>query len=137
MPRPIPVHPLVVAALATACLACSDSPVDVDPLGAWGGEGVALQVTVEGGNLEFDCAVGTIDEPIEGGGRSFTLDGTFTLGFGGPEMEGMEPDIHPAIWMGVIEGDVMTLSGRFGDDETPLGPYRLRKEAQPLLRKCL
>ena len=58
MPRPIPVHPLVVAALATACLACSDSPVDVDPLGAWGGEGGALQVTVEEGNLEFDCAVG-------------------------------------------------------------------------------
>jgi hypothetical protein len=98
---------------------------------------VALQVTAEGGDLEFDCAAGTIDEPVEGEGGSFTLVGTFTLGFGGPDMEGREPDVHRAVWMGVIEGDVMTLSGRFGDEETPLGPYRLRKDAPPLLRRCL
>ena len=141
MSRILSTEPLLtlvpLLALVLALSACDGTPADVDPLGSWGGEGIALLVSVAGGELEFDCAVGTIDEPVADPGGGFTLVGTFTLGFGGPAIEGQEPEVRPATWTGSISGDRMTLGGRFGDDDTPLGPYQLRKGEDPLLRKCL
>lgn len=116
---------------------CDSNPAQVDPLGEWGGEGVSLLVTAAGGELEFDCAVGTIAPPVADPGGGFEQTGTFTLGFGGPDVEGREPDVRSAVWSGTIRGDRMSLSGHFEPDETPVGPFELRKNAEPLLRKCL
>ena len=122
--------------LAVALVACEATPVAVDPVGSWGGEGIALVVTPDGGSLDFDCAAGTFDDPLPDPLRSFTVGGTFTLGFGGPDIEGREPDVQPATWTGAVRGGELTLTGVFGQENTPLGPYRLRKGEDPLLRRC-
>jgi len=124
--------------LVLVTLACGGSPTAVDPVGAWGGEGLALDVDQDGAVLEFDCAVGTIDVPFEfDGAERFELTGTFTLGQGGPAREGEEPTPQSAVYTGVVRGEVMTLEGRFGPDDIEIGPYLLRKGQTPLLRKCL
>lgn len=117
--------------------ACSDTPSAVDPLGPWGGEGIRLEIVATGGTMEFDCATGTIDAPLlldEDG--TFSLPGTFTLGHGGPDIEGQEPVPVPATFGGSVLGDRMTLEGRFGPQDTRIGPYTLGKGQDPLLRKC-
>ena len=131
-------HWAVAFLTATALLgACDGTPTAVDPVGSWGGEGIRLDVAAAGGTLEFDCAVGTIDAPLvldENG--AFVLPGTFTLGHGGPDIEGQEPVPVEATFTGTVAGDRMTLEGRFGAEDTRIGPYSLRKDRDPLLREC-
>ena len=45
----------------------------------WGGEHIEMEVTRDGATLEFDCATGTIAEPlpVHSQGR-FSVKGTFT-----------------------------------------------------------
>ncbi len=124
--------------LATALVACDDTPTAVDPEGNWGGEGLLVQVTAQGATLEFDCATGTIDVPfVWASDGSFRLTGTFTLGTGGPVMEGHEPEPQPAVYSGQVTGDRMRIGGTFGDDDTPIGPHTVRKGQNELLRRCL
>ena len=109
----------------------------VDPLGLWGGEGIRLEIAPTGGALEFDCAAGTFDAPLVLDGEgTFALPGTFTLGHGGPDIEGQEPIPVAATFVGSVAGDRMTLEGRFGAEDMRIGPYSLRKGQDPLLRKC-
>ena len=44
----------------------------------WGGDHVRLEVTRNGAELEFDCATGTITEPLPDTDGTFSLKGTFT-----------------------------------------------------------
>ena len=48
------------------------------PNGAWGGDHAALTVTDNGGRVEFDCAHGTLDHPLQVDERGrFSVAGTF------------------------------------------------------------
>jgi hypothetical protein len=55
--------PMILAILA----ACSNplGASDRVPVGVWGGTGAALEVTDQGGRIEFDCAHGVLEEVLD------------------------------------------------------------------------
>lgn len=104
-------------------------------MGTWGGRHVGLELTAGGGALDYDCAAGTIDEPVraDASGR-FTARGTHTPGMGGPERVDVARPRLPAQYSGRIQGERMTLSVRAPDE---LGPFTLARGAEPMLMRCL
>jgi hypothetical protein len=129
---------LVVALTLAATPACDDgSMTGPIPPGEWGGEGVALIVTSTGGDFEFDCAVGSVDEPLILDDRSsFAVVGILIPG-GGPEREGEDPRRRPATYEGSVRGDRMELTVRLLDTGDISDPYTLRRGETPFLRRCL
>jgi len=101
--------------LALALNACSDDPVrpPVQIEGQWGGEHISLTADASGAGLDYDCAHGTIDEPLAVDGKgNIDLIGTHTRESGGPVHEGDPPDIHPARYRGLVTGTTMILTRR-------------------------
>jgi len=132
---------ITVTALAAAfAIGCSISDDVTGPVaaGAWGGVGISLVATEQSAQLEFDCALGEISEPLvldaEGG---FTLDGTFTPEHGGPIREDEVLESEPATYAGVIDGGQMTLTIHLLERGTISGPFALERDGSALLRKCL
>lgn len=110
----------------------------IRPGTTWGGEHVGLTVAKDGGALEYDCAIGTIDSPInlDRSGR-FDVNGTHTIGHGGPSRPGDPADKHPAHYTGQVVAKTMTLNVELTDLKTKLGPYTLTLAASPHVFKCL
>lgn len=126
---------VLLALLLGACAAVP--PAAVPLAGQWGGLHVALVLTPSGGALDYDCAAGTIDQPLVPGtdGRFAAL-GRHTPGMGGPERIGEVRPSRPARYSGSVRGDEVTLTVRL-DDGTMIGPYALRRGAEPRLMRCL
>ena len=120
--------------------ACQVAPATPgEPLtGSWGGRHVALELGRDGGTLEYDCAAGTIDEPVrpDSLGR-FSVSGTHTPGHGGPERVGEEVPVLPANYEGRITGSRITLSVRVLPSGLDLGPFTLRRDEAPVITRCL
>lgn len=74
-------------------------------IGAWGGRGLSVVVTDAGATLEFDCAHGTIDQPIWPTrlGR-FTASGSYTAEKPGP-IGPLPPPAQSARYSGQIRGN--------------------------------
>jgi hypothetical protein len=124
---------LVAIAVASAC----HDPVAPDPVGAWGGTHIALTVTASGGTAEYDCATGTITEPVRvGSDASFDAAGTFSPGHGGPIRPGEVFPAYPARYAGRIVGDVMTLFVTRTDTAMSIGAYSLQRGVQAHVFKC-
>ena len=106
--------------------------------GSWGGAHVSLVLRPDGGALEYDCASGSIDEPLrtDAGGR-FTARGTHVPGQGGPEREGEVPPRLPALYSGAVSGAKMRLLVRIPSTGAEIGPLELRRDAEPILLRCL
>lgn len=104
--------------------------------GRWGGTHVALTLTDSGGSIEYDCAHGGLGAPVrpDDAGR-FEIDGVHVREHGGPVRIGEVPDSLPARYAGRVSGDRMTLRVFIGRDT--LGPFELRRDAEPRLFKCL
>lgn len=107
------------------------SPARV-PTGAWGGANVRLLVNDQGATIEFACAHGTLDAPLEldRGGR-FDVPGRFTRE-GGPEREGDAG--QPVRYTGRTDGKELTLEVVFEKDRD--GPHALVLGASSRLFKC-
>jgi hypothetical protein len=122
------------AALAAACGNSMESPASPDPVtGMWGGDRVRLTLSSNGGQLDFDCAHGTMTSAL-----APREDGTFTVpGFygvdGGPARDPIER--QPTTFSGRITGNTMTIS--FTVNTQPLGPYTLTRDREAIIRKCL
>lgn len=118
--------------------ACMDPPTSADLLGEWGGEHVALTVAAAGATLEYDCASGTIDEPVnpDASGR-FEARGTFVPGKGGPAIEGEELVSYPALHQGTTDGETMTLRVTRLDTGESVGTFFLALGAPPRVFRCL
>lgn len=104
--------------------------------GEWGGTHVALHLGAGGGTLEYDCAGGTIGPLAIGLGGAFTAEGTHTPEAGGPIREGQVFPRWRTTYSGVVRGDRMTLRGSI-ETGVELGPFELRRGAEPMLMKCL
>ncbi|MDQ4087109.1 MAG: hypothetical protein M3177_03710 [Pseudomonadota bacterium] len=106
--------------------------------GSWGGPRVGLVLDASGGRLEYDCATGGIEQPLrlDGQGR-FSATGHHIAGAGGPERVGYVPPRSPASYSGRVEGDTMTLLVRIPSLGVEIGPLALRRNAQPMLVRCL
>lgn len=132
---------ILASSLALIVLgACQAAPPLANgPLtGSWGGQHVALELAPQGGTLEYDCAAGTIDEPVRpnSSGR-FSVHGTHTPGHGGPERVGEEAPVLPADYEGRVSGSRMTLSVRVAPSGLELGPFLIERGATPVITHCL
>ena len=129
--RPFLLLPLLAAA-------CSTLPSASELVtGKWGGTHVGLDLGPNGGTLEYDCAAGTMSGPLlVGADGTFTAQGTHTPGVGGPEIAGQPRASHPVRYTGRISGSSMSLQGRVANGVT-LGPFTLRKDAEPIIFRCL
>lgn len=105
--------------------------------GAWGGLHVLLTLSADGGRIDYDCAQGTIDEPVRpDAGGAFHVRGQHTQHQGGPARVADEPPApKPAIYDGTVSGDRMQL--RVSIDGEALGSYALRRGADPQMVDCL
>lgn len=126
------------ASIALAMLAaCASVPPVQEPVtGDWGGTHIGLRLGSTGGTLEYDCAAGTIGPIFRGRDGRFVAAGTHTPGWGGPEIEGQVRPTHRAQFRGTVRGDSMTLTGRV-DNGVVLGPFTLRRGAEPGIFRCL
>ena len=118
---------------------CMTAPsVSRSLVGQWGGQHVGLEVLPGGGRVDYDCAAGSIDEPMvaDANGR-FRVRGTHTPGHGGPKRVGEVPASFPALYQGSVSGDRMTLTVDVPTRSLRIGPFTLRRGAQPMLLRCL
>jgi hypothetical protein len=102
----------------------------------WGGEHVELEVTPTGANLDFDCAVGTIDHPLvlpaEG---KFRATGTYTRERPGPVI-GNSDQGAPAVYSGTVKAGAMHLEVRLVKNDELVGTYELVRGRSGQVMKC-
>lgn len=125
--------PLIIPLLAS-CAAVQ--PVGEPVTGMWGGTHVGLTLTASGGTLEYDCAAGTIAAVVPGQGGRFEAEGTHTPGHGGPVREGEVMPTYRARFSGSVASERMRLQGTV-ENGVVLGPFELRRGAEPQIFRCL
>lgn len=133
------VEPFVKRGLAIGTLllaACAAVPSPSALQGDWGGRHVGLRLTADGGTLEYDCAAGTMTPPLVHADGSFTAEGTHTPGWGGPEIEGQVRPTFAVRYAGSVRGDTLTFQGDTVNGVV-LGPFTLRRGAEPIIFRCL
>jgi hypothetical protein len=124
---------------------CAGSNSQIDLSGTWGGDHIGMMVSDSSATLEYDCAHGSIDEPIEPDDNGeFEMQGIYVFEHGqqfapidGPASNGENPDEHPALYKGRIDGKVMTLIVILTDTEKEVGSYSLTLGAVPNVNKCM
>ena len=126
--------PLLILPLLAGCATLP--PPGAPITGAWGGTHVGLTLDVAGGRLEYDCAAGTIGPVVAGDGGRFVAEGTHTPGTGGPEIVGQVQPSYRTRYSGTVRGERMTLQGRV-ENGVLLGPFELRRGAEPVIFRCL
>jgi hypothetical protein len=121
-------------------LACASSPsgasrLDRVPSGQWGGDHVQLTVGNAGATVEFDCAHGTLDEPLvlDESGR-FDVKGSL-VGEAGPIRKDDTDNARPARYRGQTDGEHMTLEVSVDAGESA-GTFSLAKGGSAKLVKC-
>ncbi len=127
---------LAAALVLSACQAAAPAPSGQPLIGSWGGQHIGLELTAEGGALDYDCAAGAIEGPVipDPAGR-FTARGTHAPGHGGPDRIGETPPQIAAEYSGRVTGGRMTLAVRVPGLE--LGPFNLERDAAPTILRCL
>ena len=126
---------LVAAAmLAAGCETIENKPTHVG--GMWGGPHVGI--VFQGGlaEVQFDCAAGTIDDPVPAREGPFLVKGSYRAGGGGPVRVGQIFRSQRATYSGEMAKTVMTLSVLL-EDNTSLGPFTLTEGQPPQLTRCL
>jgi hypothetical protein len=98
---------------------------------------VRLDVSAAGATVEFDCAHGTVDQPmtLDAEGR-FDARGTYVREHGGPVRPDEIEDSRPARYTGSVSGRSMSLTVVL-DDGGRLGPFALTLGDEGRLVKCL
>ena len=108
------------------------------PIGAWGGQGLALVVTEAGAHLEFDCGSGEIVTPLMADvDGALVVEGVFVPGRPGPVRDNEEPARFPARYEGRVSADRLTLAVTLTDTRQSMGSFTLVKGGDATLRKCL
>ena len=116
---------------------CAAYPASSGPVtGEWGGNHIGLHLQSGGGTIEYDCASGTIGPVVIARDGSFTASGTHTPAAGGPEIQGQVRPTYATQFSGNVRGDRMTLQGQV-ETGVELGPFELRRGAEPGIFRCL
>ncbi len=105
--------------------------------GTWGGNHVSLEITSDGGNIEFDCAHGSIQEKVklDQKGR-FSVKGTYAEEHGGPERQPGNENSHSVLYSGQIKGEKMKLTIQRSDTKKLVGTYTLTRGQEAFIVKC-
>ena len=103
----------------------------------WGGEHIEITMNANGGDIEFDCASGTISAPfkVDAQGK-FQADGTFTREHGGPVRLNEDNATAPAKYSGSIAGDTMHLDVVLVQSKENVGSYVLKRGQAGRVFKC-
>lgn len=139
VPRPcLDARRAAIAAAALGPAACAAVPPPGVPLsGAWGGPHIGMMIGATETQIDYDCARGEIRGPIvpARAGR-FEVEGTHTPGQGGPDIQGQVLPTYRVRFSGAVRGEEMALTGRV-ENGVLLGPFTLRRGAEPGLFRCL
>jgi hypothetical protein len=117
--------------------ACGDITSFSLTISTWGGGHIGLVITATGGTVEYDCAMGRIDQPIVVREGRFDVTGVHWPGQGGPIGVDTTRTPRPARYQGTVKGDWMTLRVTLTDTGEPLGPFLLQRGGNPQVVKCL
>jgi hypothetical protein len=130
---------IVATAALLGCASAGEAKKKVQPLaGSWGGNHAGLTLTPEGGTLAYDCAAGSIDEPLVPNSiGEFSVRGTHTPGTGGPVQQGVEPQSYDATYQGSVKAQTITFRVIVRSTGLVMGPLTLRKDAPAVLMRCL
>jgi hypothetical protein len=127
-------------AIASSLAVCASGDADSKrvPAGTWGAMGIAMEVTESGARIEYDCAHGTISQPLllDAEGR-FDLKGRHFPEHGGPIREGEESRGQPVRYTGQVTGENMTLAVTPEGSDTPIGSHKLVRGKTGRIHKCL
>lgn len=124
---------LLTLLLLTGCTAFDQGPMALK--GMWGGPHIGVDLEGGLGTVQFDCAAGSIDQPIISGG-SFSIPGTYRPGATGPVRVGQIFTAKRATYSGTATKTTMTMSVTLEDGEV-LGPFDLALGAPPQVTRCL
>jgi hypothetical protein len=106
--------------------------------GAWGGQHLQATLTDSGGTLQYDCASGTISDPLVPDERGQVLaPGIHSPGHGGPIMLGEVPPQLPARYNGTVNGDRLTLTVTLTETGEKVGTFELVRGQPGLIFRCL
>jgi hypothetical protein len=130
-PRP----PLPSATASSATHTATGSPRRLKP-GTWGGNHLTLEISENEVTLEFDCAHGTISQPLtlDETGR-FAVAGTYVREGPGPVRQGAKQDTE-AQYSGRLSAGTLTIIVHV-PDATDIGPFTLTEGRQGKVTKCL
>ncbi len=103
----------------------------------WGGEHVRIESNDGETRVEFDCAHGTITDPLKTDqeGR-FALKGTYVREGPGPIRLNLPRVSQPARYSGTIKGDEMSLSVTLNNTSQEIGTFTLSRGSQGRIWKC-
>lgn len=106
--------------------------------GTWGGNHILMEVTEEGALVEYDCAHGTISEPlkIDSHGK-FSAKGTHFRERGGPQRVGSEEKGEPVIYSGTTDGKTATFTVTNSATDDVIGTFSLTLGKRSRITKCL
>lgn len=95
-----------------------------------------LVVNDHGASIEFDCAKGTIDEPLVlDRAAQFDVWGTYMRQGPGPERDD-DSTSHSAHYTGRVAGDVLTLTIKLKGSDEMVGPFEFHFGKQSRIFKC-
>ncbi len=121
-------------------VACASSPgaasrLDRVPSGDWGGQHVKLTVADAGGTVEFDCAHGTLGQPLalDDSGH-FDVPGTL-VGEAGPTQKDGAAAGQAVRYSGTTDGQTLSLEVTLASGESG-GTFSLTRGGTARLVKC-
>ena len=113
--------------------------VEISPDRVLGGEHIRMIVTETGAKIEYDCALGTIDEALLlDEDDNFEAKGIHVYERGGPIRLGEPPpERHSALYRGTVDGTQMRLTVTLLETGKEVGTFLLGLGRPPLIEKCL
>jgi hypothetical protein len=97
-----------------------------------------MEVTEEGARIEYDCAHGTVSEPLKLDSQGkFSAKGTHFRERGGPQRADDENKGEPVIYSGTTDGKTATLTVTNSVTDEVIGTFTLTLGKRSRLTKCL
>jgi hypothetical protein len=128
-------HLLAACAVVAACGGTFLAP-DAVRAGRWGGPHVAMTVSSERTDIEFDCGQASVDGAIMlDGNGAFSATGTFVQERPGPTTPS-GPARRPMRLTGGVKDDTMALKVTLTDQNEDVGTFTLSFGADARLVKC-
>jgi hypothetical protein len=106
--------------------------------GTWGGDHISLEVSEEGAVVEYDCAHGTISEPLKVDSQGkFQAKGMHFRERGGPQRVDADDKGEPVIYSGTTDGKTATFKITNSVTDEVIGTFSLTLGKRSRLTKCL
>ncbi len=124
--------------MVVSAVTCPGDSLSTVPAGNWGGDHIGMVVTDTGATIEYDCASGTINEPLRlDAFGNFDWRGVHRPGHGGPILIDDSLGAHAARYTGHATADQMTITLAVTDTTFAEQTFTLQRGGAPRVFKCL